>query len=173
MPRRSTVIAAVAAAAVAAPAAAQCSTPAAGANITLQPCSGAGASVAWFYNTSTPGGLGSFSLANAPGLCIGLLGVYAPSGATQARLLPCDPNDYSQRWAWNLPSQPPTQLYNGLTGEVMDAFNNEVTPGTVIEVFSPNGGANQAYTFKPTGPASAGQLLSALDSNGNTCVSVC
>ena len=139
----------------------QCNPPQPGSPVTIQPCSVT--ANAWSFNSTT--GLGMFSLKANPSLCMALGPIYQPSGAPSVVLAKCDWSDYSQRWAWNiLPG--PTQLFNGLVGNVMDVFNNEYTPGTQVETYSPNGGLNQAFTW-----TSQGQIITSLDNV--SCVAVC
>jgi hypothetical protein len=160
MARRSTLLGAVAGAAAAAVAAGQCATPFNGQNITLQP-PGTGVGT-WTFTSSNPlTGIGALSPMGSPTLCIGIGPIYGPSGAPQLVLAPCSSTDPSQRWTPSL-LPGPTVVYNGLAGQVIDIFNNEHAPGTIAEVFSPNGGANQLFTWtaKAGGP---GALVSSLD----------
>jgi hypothetical protein len=147
---------------------AQCKTPAAGLPVTINPCTGAGAAVTWNFTTGTSGLIGSFQLSGTS-LCLGLFGIYQPSGSPAATLLPCDVNDPSQRWAPNLPLAPPTQYFSGLDGNALDVFNNEVAAGTQLETYSMKaspGNENQLFSWS----GASGQLTS--DLNG-FCVSVC
>lgn len=138
-----------------------CNPPAPGTPVTIQPCTVTASQ--WAFNATTQ--LGMFSLKLNPSLCLGLGPIYQPSGSPSAILSKCDWSDYSQRWAFNiLPG--PTQLYNGLVGNVMDVFNNEVSPGTQVETYSPNGGLNQMFTW-----TSNGNLITSLDNV--SCVAVC
>jgi hypothetical protein len=162
-----------AAAAVVAVSEAACNPPAPGSALTIQTCA-TGASKWSFSGTS---GLGSFSLVSNSNLCLSSQGpIYQPSGAPQIVLAQCNSSDPSQMWAWGiLPG--PTQIYNGLSGEVMDTFNNEYTPGTIVETYSPNGGANQAYTWVTKssgglrGGISVGEIITSLDNS--SCLSIC
>jgi hypothetical protein len=137
-------------------------------NITMQPCTQAGAAVAWnFTSKGNPyTGMGSFAL-RGTSLCLGLFGLNPDNGvAPNAALLACNDTDASQTWAQDLPAQPPTQIFNGLDGNVLDIYNNGVVAGTRVEVYNSNGGLNQAFTFN----AASGQLVTAL--NG-FCVAAC
>jgi hypothetical protein len=111
-------------------------------------------------------GTGLFSSTADPSLCMSSNGpIYQPSGSPQVVLATCSAADPSQIWTLGFISGP-TPVYNHLNGNVFDVFNNEVTPGTVVETYSPNGGANQQVAWS----GSSGQLTTGL--NG-FCFAVC
>jgi hypothetical protein len=171
MPSLATV-AAAAAVVASASAAGNCQIPAVGVNVTLWPCNTPGAAVAWTWNSPNPStGFGQFSLRQNEkdaGLCLAAGGpIYPPSESPMVVLAACDFSNPATVWAPNFINAQPTSFFSTLTGESLDAFNNQVTPGTQLETFNLNGGANQLYSYAST----TGYLLSNL--TANFCVAVC
>jgi hypothetical protein len=140
-----------------------CSTPAVGSNVTTQPCNTAGAANAWTYTSlNKPVPLGQISLQSAPSLCMTLGPVYPLSSVPLVVLGACNSSDPSQMWA----VAPTGYIFNGNVGDVMEVYDNVMTPGAPIEVYNMNSGANQQWSYS----AANGQLSTAL--NG-MCASVC
>lgn len=148
---------------------AACSPPAAGAAVTIQPCTGAGASVVWNWTSTNPAtGMGSFFLGDVPSLCMSTGPIYPASQVPQVVVQPCNATDMMQRWAFSFFNVPNVWIYSGFYGSALDVFNNEVEAGTVVEVFGPNqpASANEEWTYS----SGTGQLTTAL--NG-FCAAVC
>lgn len=164
MPRASTVAAAAAVLLGAAPLSAACSGPTAGQNVSMFPCGQAGAAQAWNYTHVGPN-LGVFSLRASPNLCMAIIGASPLSNTPLVGVSSCSSTP-PQLWAIGFPGQPQTVIYSANDGNVLDVYDNVLAPGTSVDTFSPNGGANQAWTFSPN----SGQLVTALD---NFCLSVC
>lgn len=69
-------------------------------------------------------------------------------------------------WAPGVPQTGGIFLYNGNGEGVLEVYDNVQAPGTPIEVFGVNGGANQLWQWAPA----SGQLVTSLD---NMCAGVC
>ena len=142
-----------------------CTPPALLGPVTTWPCNTAGANVTWVWTPeSGPVPFGSFSLKSAPSMCLGLFGTNSLSGAPSAALVAC--GSASTRWSF-FPNQAPTNIYSAYNGNLLEVYDNVLTPGTGIETWANNGGANQLWTWN----ASTGQLVTSL--TDADCMAVC
>jgi hypothetical protein len=148
---------------------AACTQPnAAGSNLTMYPCAGADpARFAWDYIPGkAPWGPRLFQLrGSSPPVCMAVVGTSPLSSSPNVASAPCDttsPTAYTQGWY----IQADSSIISSQDGNVLDVYDNQVTPGTRVDTFGPNGGSNQLWSYNAT----TGQLVTALDS---FCAGLC
>jgi hypothetical protein len=160
---------AASAAAVAAPRAGACPAPAAGVDLTLQPCNSGATPLSASTWTWVPVGssdAGVLSLTAAPGLCASVHGKNADTGEPNIALGPCDVGDRSQHY---LPfPHNGNPLLNPVSGNCLDAEGGQAGAGAHIETYGCDGGGNQEWSLAPvTGGV---QLVGA---GSGLCVAAC
>ena len=168
LPRRA---AAAPAAAAAAPLREQCkgaSPPLQGTDLTIEQCAAAStpaASTTWAWVTVS-GEAGILQLQANASLCAAQVGTNPSSGQPNYALAPCSKGDRTQHLL-PFPSNGQTML-NPISGKCMEAFGGENSgPGSRIETYDCNGGANQGWAWDAGAP---GQLV---NQQGGLCLAAC
>ncbi len=67
---------------------------------------------------------------------------------------------------WTATSSRQLTVYSGSSQKCLDAFNNQTTPGTKVEIWSCNGGANQQWQLSSNGTITGVQSGLCLDVTG-------
>ncbi len=159
-----------AAAAPPAPTGAQPCTPGAipqeGDNLTIEQCSSTPAAALSWQWVAVSGEAGVLALASNATLCVAQVGKNPNSGEPNYALAVCDKGDRSQHLL-PFPSNGKTML-NPVSGKCVEAFGGENSgPGSRVEGYDCNGGANQGWVLSGSG------TVQVVNQQAQLCLAAC